>query len=131
MSVETAGLDEASTAIGDWAANLDDSLQAASEGFGASLVDEVASEVPVLTGRLQDSVQYDLSPDGIGVDVSIGEDVPYAGWIEFGGSRGREYIAEGRYLYPTATEAQSDWVDIATQTATDSVGSYSWPTPAS
>ncbi len=32
----------------------------------------------------------------------MGAGVPYAGWIEYGGSRGRAYAAQGRYVYPTA-----------------------------
>jgi hypothetical protein len=57
------------------------------------------------SGRLQNDVR--VSGARTGASVRMGRaSVPYAGWIEFGGSRPdrstRPYQASGRYLFPAA-----------------------------
>ena len=65
----------------------------------------VRSKVPRVKGWLAASVATIAAPmfggEGAAVGMGGGE-VPYAGWIEFGGSRGRPLVAGGRYLSPTA-----------------------------
>ena len=84
--------------------------------------------VPRVTGRLAASVTSD--PASHGARVSIGNaGTPYAGWIEFGGTRGRPYISEGRYLYPTAFEAgHTVQHDLSTATS-DEIRGFRWPRP--
>jgi len=83
-----------------------------------------------LTGTLAASVNVvEVDPEH-GTGVVIGEDVPYAAWIEFGGSRGRELVPEGRYLYPTALEMESEFAQLAEDVADDTARSYPWPKPA-
>ena len=81
----------------------------------------------MLTGTLAASVDVHEDKDAMG--VSIGAGVPYAGWIEFGGSRGRPHIPEGRYLYPTALDSEAEFAEMAADAASDSVGRFSWSTP--
>ena len=71
--------------------------------------------VPHLSGQLAGSVE--ASSDDEGAGVGYGGGVAYAGWIEFGGSRGRPYVPEGRYLYPTALEAQDEFATVAAEAA--------------
>jgi hypothetical protein len=61
--------------------------------------------------------------------VGLGDRVPYAGWIEFGGSRGRDFVPEGRYLWPTVLQQEDEFAAFAADVATDTARSYPWPTP--
>jgi phage gpG-like protein len=66
-----------------------------------------------------------------------GSNVPYAGWIEFGGSRRgrggglaeRAYIGRGRYLYPAAFSAEPMLVAAGTDAADDEIRRFRWATP--
>ena len=119
--------DEAAMAdLRRWADQLAPAVAKASGPFGDRIAGLVAGRVPVLTGALADSVTSSSSEDGLELELGAGLD--YAGWIEFGGSHGRPHIAEGRYLYPTALEAQDEWADAAGEAAEDSVGRFSWST---
>jgi hypothetical protein len=61
--------------------------------------------------------------------VGIGDGIAYAGWIEFGGTRGRPYFPEGRYLFPTALEAEAEIVAAGEQAANKEIGAMRWPSP--
>ena len=56
-------------------------------------------------GKLLDSIRVASTKTGAGVRMG-GARVNWAGWVEFGGSRPdgstREFIADGRYLFPAA-----------------------------
>lgn len=89
------------------------------------LARQVADKVPVLTGTLAASVKPVEADYGMDVGVGLGEGVPYAAWIEFGGSRGRDAVPQGRYLYPTLVTAQpmaQTAFENATQIAIDEFG---------
>lgn len=63
------------------------------------------SELPSDSGDLAGTVR--ASGTKTGASVRMGrKTVPYAGWIEFGGSRPdgseRQYVKDGRYLFPAA-----------------------------
>lgn len=77
------------------------------------VADEAAQRVPVDTGALRSSIRA-RSTQSEGRVVMGRARVPYAGWIEFGGTiapRGapvlRPYVKEGRYLFPSADEMQA------------------------
>lgn len=127
--VELIGLDEAMRDIARWADQLGPTLDRDARSFAADVESKTASRVPVLTGALASSVQLvDLPGDEFGAAVSIGDGLDYAPWIEFGGSRGRPYISEGRYLYPTALAAEGEWLRRAEDTAEQTARSYPWST---
>jgi hypothetical protein len=86
----------------------------------------VRGRVPHRTGRLAGSVE---AQHGTDPGVGIGAGVPYAGWIEFGGTRGRPYVPTGRYLYPTALAAEPLLVAAGEITAQRNIGGMHWPTP--
>jgi hypothetical protein len=81
-------------------------------GYGAvkPIVPAVRSALPHgdrTTGTLANDVR--ASGTRTGGSVWMGRKaVPYAGWVEFGGSRrkphysSRQYVKDGRYLFPTA-----------------------------
>ena len=63
------------------------------------------------TGRLAGSVRASAYRSGAAVRMGKSQ-VPYAGWIEFGGRRpdgsNREYRPGGRYLFPAARDLAAD-----------------------
>ena len=76
------------------------------------VADEAATRVPVRSGGLKASIRP-LSTQSEGRVVMGRARVPYAGWIEFGGTispRGapmtREFKKGGRYLFPVADEME-------------------------
>ena len=127
--VEFKGLAEAHRDMARWAEQLGPAVVADSQSLANSIASQVEGKVPVLTGTLAASVEtVELEATEFG--VSIGADVPYAGWIEFGGSRGRDLVSEGRYLYPTALDAEGQFQQLASDTAEDTVRRFPWSTPS-
>lgn len=119
------------TAMADmrlWAEQVAPAVNKAADPLARRVADLVASRVPHLTGQLAGSV--DTTSDDEGVGVSLGDGVEYAGWIEFGGTRGRPYVPEGRYLFPSALDAQDEYEQIASDAAGDSAGRFHWTRPA-
>ena len=104
VKVEVLGLDELADGSKALVARIRNAAPAEFEHVAEAVARVVRSRVPVLTGRLQSSVEVDTT--GRTVQVSMGGGVPYAGWIEFGGTRPdgstRQYIGSGRYLFPAA-----------------------------
>jgi hypothetical protein len=130
--VELKGLAEANRDMERWARELGPAVAAGLQGFARTIAGQVQGEVPVLTGTLAASVEVVDTGEGdeLGLGIGIGDGVPYAGWIEFGGSRGRALIPEGRYLYPAAADAEPDFTQIASDIAEDTARSFPWSTPA-
>ena len=127
-NVKMLGVDEATRDMRKWADQVAPAVAKESRAFGDQVASKVRGKVPVLTGTLASSVDVSDEKDGVG--VSIGDGVPYAGWIEFGGSRGRALIPEGRYLFPTAIDQEEEFARMASDTADDTVGKFSWSKPA-
>lgn len=67
------------------------------------VADATRRDVPRVSGDLAESIRSTDSVDG--GEVIYGEGLDYAGWIEYGGSRGRESTPEGRYLGPNVQDA--------------------------
>ena len=125
--VEFIGAPQAAADMSRWARDLGPQLAQDGRQFAQRVADSVAAKVPVLTGTLAASVK--AGTDGEGATVELGAGVPYAGWIEFGGSRGRPLVPQGRYLYPTALAAEPEWNDYAANQADTTVGRFPWSTP--
>ena len=126
-SVQFVGADTAGRDIRRWADELGPAVVNKANSLADTVRSQVQAEVPVVTGTLAASVTVIEDTQGIG--VSIGDGVPYAGWIEFGGSRGRDLVPEGRYLYPTALAAEPDYLSLAADVADDTARRFPWSTP--
>jgi hypothetical protein len=89
-------------------------------------------ESGALAGSVSASQESDRALLGFG-----GDDVPYAGWIEFGGIREggrnswaeRPYMPKGRYFYPLAVGHEPLLADAGAKAANDEIGRYPWPRP--
>ena len=75
----------------------------------------VRSALPQVTGALAGDVRVLASRTGAGVRMGRAS-LPYAGPVDFGGwPEGREYVAEGRYMFPAAEPlAETAATDYAT-----------------
>jgi len=82
-----------------------------------------ASEQPVLSGRLRSSVKVDQVRGGH--TVTLGAGLPYAPWIEFGGSRGRPFVSGGRTLQPALESNENAVVEEVDRTVDKVTGKYS------
>jgi len=93
------------------------------------IAERVKSAVPHASGVLEASIfaEQDGDTNVVGYDGSA----PYAGWIEFGGTRGRDYVDEGRWLFPYADDATRDVVDAMEDATQREIDQTSWPTPTS
>lgn len=56
------------------------------------------SAMPHRSGRMAAATRVERDDDG----ATIANGVPYFGWVEYGGTRGRRYVADGRYVGPAA-----------------------------
>jgi phage gpG-like protein len=124
--VRFVGDDAAMADLRRWADQLGPYVARDAEPFAQQVADRVGGRVPVLTGALAASVT--ATSDEGGVEVQMGGGLDYAAWIEFGGSHGRAHVPEGRYLYPTALEAQDEYATVASKAADESAGRFSWST---
>jgi phage gpG-like protein len=96
--------------------------------YASKTAEATRGRVPVLTGNLRGSLETLAVSGGQSVGYNEGR-APYAGWIEFGGSRGREAVPAGRYLYPVFTGTENDYVAALEQSAVREVNGYRWHKP--
>jgi Bacteriophage HK97-gp10, putative tail-component len=124
VSVEVRGLAELAQGSRILAGNI---AEAAPHAF-LGVADQVAGQVnvPRRTGRLAGSVEG--RQEAGGASVGMGDGVPYARFVEFGG-RGHPHSPTGNYLYPAAIEAESLLVAAAERSANDEIGRMRWPSP--
>ena len=128
VSVTIVGADELRRGMVLLAGQLDKGADDQLDEIARRRADAVVLIVPRVTGRLAGSVTVDRTSSG--ANVSIGnEGTPYAGWIEFGGTRGRPYISEGRYLYPVALDDQGQVDRDLTNTTSQEIKGFRWPRP--
>jgi phage gpG-like protein len=127
-SVKVRGLDELARGSARLADEIEDE---ATKDFG-DVADKAASvvsaRVPRRTGALAASV-VGLEQRGQALVGMGGSGVPYAGWIEFGGTRGRPYVPSGRYLYPAAFSAEPMLISAGENAAKDEIRGFRWPRP--
>jgi len=115
--VGIVGMDALRRDINRAATDVKGPLYAALREAGRRAADPVAARVQSVLptderprghpGRLRNNVRVRASRTGASV-VMGSKPVPYAGWIEFGGTRkqphesARQYVPNGRYLFPSA-----------------------------
>jgi hypothetical protein len=126
VEVRVRGLNELAAGVGRLARNVD---RDAGDEFGrmsARMADQVRGRVPVDTGALAGSVQG--GPRGRGGRLQMGDGVPYARFVEFGG-RGFPRSTDGNYVGPVVTAAAGELVDAGNRAAGAAIAGTSWPTP--
>jgi Bacteriophage HK97-gp10, putative tail-component len=125
--VEIVGWDAAARDMNRYAAAVADAVDKAAVPLAGQAADRVRGAVPHHTGRLAGSVRVVTDPDGVAVTMGAG--VPYAGWVEYGGTRGRAYDADGRYLWPTVEGFTDAYTTLAADTAERTAERFPWSQP--
>jgi len=124
VEVDTASLNRAMTQLAGCVERIAQGAKDAARTQGQTLLDTVEVRVPKVSGAMAGSLALFTVDDG--VEVGYDGSVPYAAWIEFGGSRGRPRIAMGRYLYPTAQGAEQPFVAAMERAAEQEIAHYPW-----
>jgi hypothetical protein len=104
-------------------AEATDAIQPTAEQVAAT----VRSRVPKHTGRLAASVHASMR--GQTGQVTMGAGIPYARWIEYGGSRGRPKRRSGRYVLPTARRTTTAFRKHAQLVCSQQIRRMHWPSP--
>jgi phage gpG-like protein len=105
-------------------AEADDAVRPTSEQVAAT----IRARVPKRSGRLAASVHASMRGN-VG-QVSMGEGLPYAGWIEYGGSRGRPQRKNGRYVLPTARRTTTAFRKHAQTVCAREIARMHWQSPS-
>ena len=123
--VEVEGVEELARGTRKIADKIED--EAAPRAF-LGVAERVASStrgrVPRVSGTLAGSVLADRAEKG--ATAGIGGGVPYAGWIEFGGTRNRPYVPGGRYLFPAAEGSEGEVETAGLDAAKDTIRGHRW-----
>jgi hypothetical protein len=128
------GLDAAQADIARWVKSVPGVLAQATQPLGAQIVGDIQGRVPVVSGRMQASVavlpQQNV-PDGSGgIQIGMGNDeLTYPSWVEFGGSRGRPLVPEGRWVHPTVIRYQPAFDELVERAINSSIDSFPWSKP--
>ena len=127
VDAKVYGYDELARGSRELAEDIEAAAGEAFEGTADKVAASARVRVPRRSGALAASV---MAGGTVGV-ATVGYDgsVPYAGWVEFGGTRGRPYVSSGRYLFPTATAAEPLLVAAAEAVAHDEIRGARWPSP--
>jgi phage gpG-like protein len=135
LSVEVHGLRELADGSLTLARKIEQGAPKQLQEAAGSAASAARGRVPRVSGRLASSLHTGVSRDAAW--LGFGDGVPYAGWIEFGGSRtgnrgataDRAYVPEGRFLYPAARDTEAMVASSAERAARDEIGAMRWPTP--
>jgi len=127
LEARVVGLDELVRESEDLAHRIGKAAPGAMRQAADKAAARVRSSAPVDTGALVGSVTTGTEEGQ--AFVGMGEGLPYAGWIEYGGTRGRPYVDAGRYVYPAAQAVTPDAVAAATRATEKEIGGYPWSRP--
>lgn len=126
--VRVEGLDELRRALRAAGRDLPRELKAILNEAGGLIATATRLRVPVRSGRLAASIRPRSTQREGRVQMGTPARVPYAGWIEFGGTirhHGtrhqhagshrihRKHVRNGRYLYPAGLDASPRVSDLA------------------
>ena len=124
--VRVLGVDELVAGARNVNRTIEREAPEAFERVGQDVARAVQQQVPRLTGRLANSVRADPTQDGVG--VVMGDGVPYAVFVEYGG-RGFPHSPTGNFLYPTAMQAGPELERAGLQVAEQAIEGTTWPNP--
>jgi len=134
--IEVRGVDQ----LAEGTRKLADKIERSSVSAFADVADQRAGRaraaMPRVSGALAASVTTRRAGDRAQLGFG-GPDVPYAGWIEWGGVReggrnswaSRPYLPGGRYFWPSAIGAAASLQAAGTKTASNEIRRMRWPSP--
>lgn len=89
----------------------------------------IAAQMPRKTGRMASEVKGTYGEKSMARVGGWTTRVPYLGWMEFGGTRGRPFVPEGRWIYPTALAANDQLQRKGIEVAIRQIRGFKWKTP--
>ncbi len=105
-AIQVEGLAEINRALRKVDSDAPKALRVALNGVAEFLVDKTRPQIPKRTGAAAASLKAQSTRTSARIAVG-GKRAPYYPWLDFGGRTGRrkatvrEFITEGRYLFPT------------------------------
>jgi len=126
FKVRVRGTAELAAGTRKLAGNIGDAAPGAFGRVADQVASQVSGSVPRRTGLLAASVTGRQTSSG--ASVSMGQGVPYAVFVEYGG-RGHPHSAQGNYLYPAAMDAGPRLQEAGESTARSEIARMSWPSP--
>ena len=129
VTVKVRGVDELEAALPRFGDDVMTGAAAAGRMAAEHTADLTRVRVPRKTGRLAGSV-FVAQRKGKRQRAGIGRRIPpYAGWLEFGGTRGRPYVSTGRYLWPAAQSEEGLFVRESEAETKKTIRGFRWPSP--
>jgi len=125
-AVQVKGWPQLAAGTAQLATSIEQTANENLAGVASAIAGQVAGSVPVVSGALAGSVTASPGPP---VSVGIGDGIPYAGWVEFGGTRNRPYVGTGRYLFPGVAGAEPVVVAAVQTAAETEIKGMAWQTP--
>ncbi len=116
--IKVEGADKIVSSLGDFRKGMPGGVKTALAGCSDFLVGKAKPLVPAVSGAARRSLMSVLM-NGMQEVVAGGRLAAYYGWLDFGGRTGkhksvsRRFIAEGRYLFPTARKQNDQFTKIA------------------
>lgn len=110
--VRVEGIKELQRSLRQANASFPAELRKANKSAAEVVVRFAVPRAPSRTGRLRGSIKAQAQQRGATVKGGTPTRVPYYGFIDFGGSVGihhsvkREFVSEGRILYPALNDAR-------------------------
>jgi len=129
--VEIDGLDELLRDMPVFARRVTAAGAQAATSSARAGADTATAIVPRVSGDLARSIvaQPATEATGRGAAATMGAGLAYAGWVEFGGSRGRPRVARGRYFVPTQRRERPAFRDLAERLTQTEIARFPWPHP--
>ena len=136
VEVKVLGFDQLLSGTEKLAENIQRSAAGAFQRVADERAGQIRGVMPKVSGALAASVVTAVMDDRAELGFG-GPEVPYAGWIEYGGFREggrnswaeRPYLPGGRYFWPLASSAGDEVKAAGEQTASEEIGRMTWPTP--
>lgn len=122
--VEVLGFSELASGTRKLAGLIQDAAERDFLDVASEVAAKVQSALPRKTGRLAGTAE--AHAQGGAAIVSMGEGVPYARFVEYGG-RGHPHSPQGNYLYPQAMDAEPALIAAGQKAAEHEIGGFTWP----
>lgn len=126
QAVRVEGLDELRKTLRVLGGDLGKGLRAALNTASNFLIDTARPLIPRRTGKAAASLKARSSQNTVRIVVG-GKKAPYYPWLDYGGNVGRgdtahrQFISDGRYLYPTLAKHEKEFAAILDGALTDVV----------
>ena len=112
--------------LSDNAGVLNKEMSAAGRTAAQPVAQATSTAVPRKSGRLAGSVRVGATRSGASVRMGTAA-VPWAGPVEFGGwPQTREYLSDGRYLFPAAKSLAEQAAELYSEAAQRALDTFAW-----